>query len=128
MNRPHTPRCSDHKDRTALPRLCHTCQRIAVEHDIAELTLRWLMAAGYTVAVHNGEDEHGPFAHGDVASTLDVMFQTDEDRLIASKGGIAVGWVYFVYGNDGWDVINDYTTNLEDALTPVNAFCKELEP
>jgi hypothetical protein len=25
----------------------------------------------------------------------------------------AHGWVRFVYGNDGWDVVSDYTTNLE---------------
>ena len=25
----------------------------------------------------------------------------------------SIGWVYLVFGNDGWDVISDYTTNLE---------------
>jgi len=30
------------------------------------------------------------------------------------------------YGNDGWDVISDYTTNLEDTLAPLNKWCQEL--
>ena len=25
----------------------------------------------------------------------------------------SVGWVYFVFGNDGWDAVSDYTVNLE---------------
>jgi hypothetical protein len=25
----------------------------------------------------------------------------------------ALGWIYFVLGNDGWDVISDYTSKLE---------------
>lgn len=25
----------------------------------------------------------------------------------------SIGWVFIVLGNDGWDVVSDYTTNLE---------------
>lgn len=38
-------------------------------------------------------------------STGDVV----EDGVIVS-----IGWVYCVYGNDGWDVISDYTINLDE--------------
>lgn len=30
------------------------------------------------------------------------------------------GWVYLVFGNDGWDVINDYTMNLEPLMAGAN--------
>ena len=30
------------------------------------------------------------------------------------------GWVQFIYGNAGFDVINDYTVNLEAALARTN--------
>ena len=28
-------------------------------------------------------------------------------------------WVWFVYGNDGWDVVCDYTINLESIIDPI---------
>jgi hypothetical protein len=34
-------------------------------------------------------------------------------------------WVRFVYGNDGYDVISDYTTSLEAVLAPINDWCSE---
>jgi hypothetical protein len=37
------------------------------------------------------------------------------------------GWVRFIYGNDGWDVINDYTTNLEPVIAGVNALAEKME-
>lgn len=33
---------------------------------------------------------------------------------------VSIGHVYCVMGNDGWDVINDYTTNLETLLAGAN--------
>lgn len=38
-----------------------------------------------------------------------------------------IGWVRFVYGNDGHDVISDYTTNLESVLEPINAYAESLD-
>lgn len=60
----------------------------------------------------------------DANAILAAMFSTGEDRLfvhLPTHTGETewCGWVYFVYGNDGWDVVNDYTTNLESILQPV---------
>ena len=51
---------------------------------------------------------------------LDAMFAADEDYLLVHKDGRQIGWVYFVYGNDGWDVVSDYTVNLEDLMKGAN--------
>ncbi len=40
---------------------------------------------------------------------------------------VSEGWVYLVFGNDGWDVISDYTTNLEYLMGPVNAVIEKYE-
>ena len=32
-----------------------------------------------------------------------------------------------IYGNDGWDVVNDYTTNLEPLLAGATAEADRLE-
>lgn len=116
------PRCNVHRTRETLSPLCHICQRIAVEHDIVTRTVDALLAAGY----HIRESEDGAFEDGrDV--TLAVLFDLDDAYLIARhKDALKSGWVRFVFGNDGWDVINDYTTNLEDVLAPVNAFADTL--
>jgi hypothetical protein len=59
--------------------------------------------------------------------------ETDDDRLFVYKVDGPkgrrdwFGWVFFVYGNDGYDVISDYTTNLESSLTATNKLAESLE-
>ena len=49
-----------------------------------------------------------------------AMFSTDEDYLYVHKGKEKAGWVRFIYGESGWDVICDYTTNLESLMVEPN--------
>ncbi len=107
-------------------------RRCRVEERIARATVRALLAAGYEVSVFNGEEETK--RSGEFAEVAGALFETDEDWLrvhevvLPSLGGSRrVGWVRFVYGNDGWDVICDYTVNLEAVLAPVNAMAEGLE-
>lgn len=128
------PRCSAHKDRAVAPRLCHICQRMLVEHEIAERTVKVLFAEGFQLLIENGDSERlGPFAYQSAIGmqpsadlVLAEMFQTDDEFLVVKKGAANHGWVRFVYGNDGWDVISDYTTNLEDVLKPVADWAEKL--
>ena len=91
-------------------------RRIDLEERIARATVRALLAAGFSVSVFNGEedllvkDNHGST---NVTEVIDQMSTTDEDYLNAWKDGKIFGWVYFIYGEDGWDVINNHTVNLE---------------
>lgn len=39
---------------------------------------------------------------------------------------VSIGHLYFVFGNDGWDVLADYTTNLEDLLPKTMALIDKL--
>lgn len=68
------------------------------------------------------------------------MFTTDEDYLFVydpkqpdeddAEDGRAdankIGWIWFIYGNDGHDVVSDYTTNLEKVLQGATALAEEL--
>lgn len=47
---------------------------------------------------------------------------TIEDGQVASEG-----WVYIVLGNEGWDVISDYTTNLETLLAGATKLAEAAE-
>ena len=56
---------------------------------------------------------------------LDAMMTTDEDFLLLHKGE-GSGWVRFVYGNSGWDVICDYTMDLETVMAGASALADTL--
>jgi hypothetical protein len=88
--------------------------RQIVEHEIAEAVVDALLGAGYRLSTDYGDGESK--VTSDRAQILKDLFQGDDDRLYAHKGGKYFGWVYLVYGNDGWDVISDYTTNLESLI------------
>src|SRR5262252_875557 len=88
-------------------------KRIAIEKRIARKVVDALLTAGFAITVSNGGDEDEIVKSTDASAIKAVMFATDDERLHTYKDGKPFGWVWFVYGNDGWDVICDYTVNLE---------------
>lgn len=108
-------------------------QRIAAEKRIVKAAVKGLLAAGFRLAVDNGGDElevNPTFNQKDILAGL---FHCDEERiLVFPEGGIHqaneyMGWVWLVYGNDGYDVICDYSTNLEGYLTEAAAIADKIE-
>jgi hypothetical protein len=104
-----------------------------VEKLIVEAFLDEALTAGYSVTVFDCE-EFTLKRSRDKASILAAMFTTDDDRLYLHKPGEAPaenepsnrllhyhGWVWFVYGNGGWDVISDYTCNLQHVMQAADA-------
>jgi hypothetical protein len=90
--------------------------RQEVERKIATAVVETLLVAGFGLCVDNGDNGEREFEIKNSKSAkavLKAMFQTDEEKLYTVKDGRLDGYVYFVYGNDGWDVISDYTVNLE---------------
>lgn len=122
--------CSDHKARTLRPRLCNVCQRLAVEQDIVTKLVDALLKAGYVLRVNDGEDSY-PEATQDRATVLEQLGEVDDEHIevgtpVTSGKPKRVGWIRLVYGNDGYDVISDYTTNLEEVLKPINDYADTL--
>lgn len=108
--------------------------RQAIEHMIAESAVREILSHQGRITVDDGEEKVLKRST-DLDSILKAMFSVDEERLFIAgpHADRYFGWVFFVYGNDGWDVISDYTTSLDDWLTKTNAiadaFCNgELSP
>lgn len=89
--------------------------RQIVEKEIVTAVVAALLKAGFILAVDNGDNDGREYeiVSDDAVRIMNAMFQTDEEYLYAMKDHAPVGWVYLVYGNDGWDVLSDYTTNLE---------------
>jgi hypothetical protein len=97
------------------------------ENRIMQETIKVLLAAGFNVTVDDGGAT--PVEHSrDPDLIFGAMKSTDEDTLIAwNPDGKRAGLVVFVYGNDGRDVICDYSTRLEDVLAPVFHLADSLE-
>lgn len=51
-----------------------------------------------------------------------ALFDLDEATLVVrcKLGQRKGGWIRLVFGNDGYDLISDYSTSLEEFLKPVN--------
>jgi hypothetical protein len=84
------------------------------------------IAAGYVLTVFDGE-EYPIKECGDAEKVFAAMRATDDDRLDIMKDGRRIGWVYFVYGNTGWDVICDHSNGIEELLTGASALSDQFE-
>jgi hypothetical protein len=90
----------------------NTSARQYIERKIASAVVTAALKAGYSVSVNNGEDL--PVKKStDKALILKNMFQTDDEHLFVYNGDKFLGWIHFVYGNEGWDVVSDYIVSLE---------------
>ena len=106
-------------------------QRREIERKIAEKVAEGLIGGGYAVSVDDGE-EIVLAESTSVEVIVGFMFATDEDRLYAMKPDengkmTRRGWVHFVYGNSGFDVVSDYTSNLEAEMAGATAEADRLE-
>lgn len=118
-------KAGDHYDPTD-PAAKRLIKRIEVERKIANKAAKALLDAGFKVSVDDGE-EVVVTRSSSIDEILEAMFSTDEDYLYAIDAqGKRVGKVYFVYGNDGPDVINDYSTTLEIVMAPVHTYADGL--
>lgn len=100
--------------------------RQEVERKIVGRFVRDALAAGYrlTVSLERGYDTDEMLQGSrDYKRIMEEAFAGDECHIfvqdatgpILDKGGFirSRGWVYCVFGNDGWDVISDYTMSIE---------------
>ena len=108
--------------------------RRGVEAAITKLVIQLLIDQSYKLSVHDGDDE-GKITN-DKQSLFEDCMGLDEAHLyvyppsaVKKKGADAkaIGWVYLVYGNDGYDLISDYTTNLDDALKAAFTFAESFD-
>src|SRR5882724_11120232 len=85
-------------------------RRMEVEKRIARALVESALGAGYSVTVNDGEEDMLHTSRS-LQAILGAMFTTDMDRLFlhVKNRDTWCGWVLFIYGHDGWDVISDYT-------------------
>lgn len=104
-------------------------QRIAVEKQIVSRIVKDALALNCTVSVYDGE-EWALKRSTKYTEVMGAIMSTDMDTLrFRNQDGDIVGSVFLVYGNDGYDVINDYSANAETEalLAGANALADKLE-
>ena len=87
-----------------------------MEAAIVRNAVHELLDHGFTLSVDTGGEDYEIDRSVDAEAVIAELMNTDEDRLLARTGDKIKGWVHFVYGNDGYDVICDMTVSLEPYL------------
>ena len=102
--------------------------RIRVERTIVRCALRNLVANGYSVALRRELDRELPTR--DPERAMELIMQSGRDVLLVypadaaeSESAVhAIGQVVFAYGEDGWNVMREFSPNLADALKRVELY------
>ena len=104
--------------------------RIVMERAVVRAAAAQLIADGWLVRVYYGDSQHGEAGWTrDLRALMDDTGACDEEQLYAKRpkdGGWEQGCVYLVYGNDGWDVLADYTVNLGPSMQPANELSDQI--
>ena len=95
-------------------------KRQNIEKAVIRAFVKSALADGCDISVYDGE-AYALKRSTDQTKIMAAIMSTDEDRLDVWKGDKMIGWALLIYGNDGWDVICDYTTNLEPLMADCNA-------
>ncbi len=113
-------------------------KRIAVEKRIVRRFVKDALAAGHRLSVsyERGYDiDEMLNGSRNIKEIMDAAFAADDAHLFVHKADgpttengsvLSEGWVYIVLGNDGYDVISDYTTGIESLLAGANALADKL--
>jgi len=90
-------------------------------------TVKVLIAAGAVLSVDDGGEGWAVRSSTNKEEVVNAIMGVDDCMLSVRWADCVHGWVRFIMGNDGYDVINDHSTRLEETLAPVFALCDELE-
>ena len=86
-------------------------RRIRAEKRMASGLIKACLKRGYSVTIDNGEDK--PVIRStNYREIMTELWATDEEHVVIHDAdGTPLGWFFLVYGNDGWDLISDYSAN-----------------
>jgi hypothetical protein len=90
-----------------------------VERLIVKRVIADLLGAYPDLDLSLNEGEEDAVASRDPIAIYEAMFKGDEDALFVGAGDAKESFVYFVYGNEGVDVIHDYAVRLMPVMDPI---------
>lgn len=85
---------------------------LKIDREIASQVIDDALKLGYNLSVFNGGDDP-EIAHAtDRQAILENMFACDADIIKVYKDKAFIGFVEFIYGNDGYDVISNSSCSI----------------
>ena len=101
-------------------------ERMALERKIVGKIVEAALAEGNMLSVYDGE-EYPIKRSRDYDAIMGAIMSTDEDVLrIRDADGNSLGSILLVYGNDGWDVVCDYSGELSSMMEGVDEYIESL--
>lgn len=91
-----------------------------LERRIIDEACKALIGRNWVIRVHDGEEFCTKRTTDPVVIQKAIM-STDEDYLFIYAAGEKErqGFIHCVYGNDGWDVLSDYSDFLSPLIDPI---------
>jgi hypothetical protein len=99
-----------------------------LETQVLTTLIDGLIEEGYTLTVSYGEGQYGVKKSKDRDAILADLWACDEEWLHVHKDGKAIGQVFLIYGECGYDVICDHSESLTatKAIQTVDALVDRL--
>ena len=101
-------------------------RRLVVERAIVRAAVLEALKQGWKLeSVYNGADDF-PITVTSLEQVEAEAFVAD-DAVVRFNNGTRTAWFHFVYGNSGWDVISDYTVNLDAVVNAIEPLVARYE-
>jgi hypothetical protein len=102
-----------------------------IERKIAAKVVEDILAAGYSITIAYHDSNSNTIKQStDAAAIVAELHQCDVEYLLVHEAGSNrfehLGWIEFIYGNDGHDLIANYTNNLEPLLAGAEALADRI--
>lgn len=102
-------------------------KRQAIERRIVLAACKELLNQELVLSIDNGGDEDELSKSSNLSEISRHIMLTDEETIrVITADGFSVGWMKFVYGNDGWDVLCDYSVTLDQYIPETQALIEKL--
>lgn len=90
----------------------------ALDRDITAKLIDALIASGFVITCCIRQDVPDFDRSVDRAGILDLLFDLDMAELHVHKDGKR-SWLMLIFGESGWDVVADYSVDLEGLIEPI---------
>lgn len=89
-----------------------------IDREIATKVVGALITDGYTITCDLQDDEPEFVRSTDVDGILDYMWQVEWVEMNVHKEN-SRGWLRLIFGENGFDLVQDYTVDLEHIIEPI---------
>jgi hypothetical protein len=101
----------------------------SMERQIIKALVNEAFKQGFTkIIIDNGGDAGEDITCTNTKEVMASIRQTDEEHMFfVHPDNPKMSWVFLVYGNDGYDVIADHSTSLDELIETLDPLIHTLE-